>query len=95
MKKGTYYFSHDFGARNDPKIQRLIVELGAAALGAYWCIIEQLYEKGGRMALECIKDIAVSLNVNIELVKSVLCDYDLFEIYENEFWSKEIRIHTK
>ena len=46
--KDSYYFQHDYNARNDPKLQDVLIELGVEGIGIYWCIIEQLYEQGGR-----------------------------------------------
>ena len=40
----SYYFSHDYGARNDPKILELRAEYGLEGLGLYWCIVETLAE---------------------------------------------------
>ena len=40
----SYYFSHDYGARNDPKILELRAEHGLEGLGLYWCIVETLAE---------------------------------------------------
>ena len=42
MKK-MYYFQHDYNARNDPKLQALIVEMGVAGIGIYWCLVEMLF----------------------------------------------------
>ena len=45
MSKETFYFSHDYNARNDIKIQALLVEHGAAGYGVYWIIVEILHEE--------------------------------------------------
>ena len=42
--KESYYFSHDYGARNDPKILELRAEHGLEGLGVYWCIVETFAE---------------------------------------------------
>ena len=39
-----FYFTHDYGARNDPKILELRAEYGLEGLGLYWCIVEALAE---------------------------------------------------
>ena len=39
-----FYFSHDYGSRNDPKILELRAEYGLEGLGLYWCIVETLAE---------------------------------------------------
>lgn len=90
MKKETFYFSHDFGARNDPKLQRLIVELGAAGLGAYWCLVEQLYEQGGILPMYVCKSTAFALHLETGVVNSIIKDFDLFESDGDSFWSKSV-----
>lgn len=37
------YFDHSTGAANDPKIMRLRLEHGGAAVDAYWYLIEQMH----------------------------------------------------
>lgn len=45
MAKDTFYFSHDYNARNDPKILELRSEYGMEGVGIYWCLIETLAEQ--------------------------------------------------
>ena len=40
----SYYFSHDYGARNHPKMLELRAKYGLEGLGLYWCIVETLAE---------------------------------------------------
>lgn len=89
MKK-SFYFPHDFGARNDPKIQELIMRHGVAGVGTYWCIVEQLYEQGGRLSLKLCKSIAFALHLDEEDVNSVILDFGLFDNDGNEFWSNSV-----
>ncbi len=42
--KETFYFSHDYNARNDPKMLELRSEYGLAGVGVYWCLVETLAE---------------------------------------------------
>lgn len=78
MKK-TYYFQHDFNARNDPKLQALIVEMGVAGIGIYWCLVEMLYEQDGEMPMSSIKSIAYNLHVKQKTVERVIKDFGLFD----------------
>jgi len=41
------YFSHDYNARNDTKLVKVFMKYQLKGIGAYWCIIEMLYEEGG------------------------------------------------
>ena len=85
--KESYFFSHDYNARQDPKMQELLMDFGVAGIGVYWCIIEQLYEQGGRMPLSSIKAIAFVLHVGIDDVRNIIENYGLFENDGVEFWS--------
>ena len=78
MKK-TYYFQHDYNARNDPKLQELIVEMGVAGIGIYWCLVEMLYEQDGEMPISSIKSIAYNLHVKQKTVERVIKDFGLFD----------------
>lgn len=95
MKKDTYYFSHDFGARNDPKLQSVLMEHGAAGLGVFWCIVEQLYEQGGFMSLIFCKTIAYTLHVDAAMVESIVKDFELFKYDDEQFWSESVNSRLK
>jgi hypothetical protein len=85
MSKNTFYFSHDYNARNDEKIKELIFDHGMEGYGVYWSIIEDLYQNTN--VLNCnYERISFELRVNYDIVRAVLEDYDLFEI-NNEIFS--------
>lgn len=86
--KDTFYFQHDYNARNDPKLQRVLMELGASGIGVFWCIVEMLYEQGGYMPLDDYKSIAFALHVENKIVQSIINDYDLFQNDNEVFWSQ-------
>lgn len=44
MPKDTFYFSHDYNARNDEKILELRSEYGAEGYGIFWMIVETMAE---------------------------------------------------
>ena len=44
MAKDTFYFLHDYNARNDPKILELRSEFGLEGYGIYWCLVETMAE---------------------------------------------------
>lgn len=90
MKEKTYYFPHDYNARNDPKLQDVLVEHGAAGIGIFWCIIEQLYEQGGKLPLKSCKSIAFALHQDSKTVESIVRDFALFEIEDESFWSMSV-----
>lgn len=88
--KDTYYFQHDYNARNDPKLQEVLLEHGVAGVGIFWCVIEQLYEQGGKLPHKACKSIAFALHVDCKLVESVVKDFDLFKLDARHFWSKSV-----
>lgn len=89
MKK-VFYFQHDYNARNDPKLQDLLAEHGVAGIGIFWCVVEQLYEQGGRLPHKACKSIAFALHVDCKVVESVVCDFDLFKSDSASFWSNSV-----
>lgn len=95
MGKKVYYFSHDFGARNDPKLQGVMMEHGVAGLGIFWCIIEHLYEQGGKMPLHSIKAIAFGLHVDESEVEELIKNFELFKYDDEFFWSESVLSRLK
>lgn len=93
--KDTYYFQHDYNARQDPKLMEVLMELGCEGIGIYWCVIEQMYEQGGTLPLDSIKLIAYSLHVEREVVQRLVDEFGLFEQDGVEFWSNAVRARIK
>lgn len=90
MQKDTYYFSHDYHARSDKKIIRLLAKEGIDAIGIYWCLIEMLYEEGGFLPLEECDCIADELRTQCERIETVIKSYKLFDNDGVRFWSKSV-----
>ena len=84
----TNYFSHDYSARNDIKLQALVMNMGYEGLGFYWCIVEMLYEQGSKMELSQTKSIAFSLRTTEEKINQLIDIAFLKD--ENFFWSETI-----
>ena len=89
MPKDTYYFSHDYNCRNDEKIKRLLRNHGMTGYGIFWSIIEDLYNNSNHLMLD-YEGIAYDLRCEINIVMSILNDYDLFIINDDFFSSKSI-----
>jgi len=87
--KDAFYFSHDYNARSDQKIKRLIARHGMEGYGIFWSIIEDLYNNANalRTDYDCI---AYDLRTNSETIKSIINDFDLFEIDNDIFSSNSI-----
>lgn len=85
--KEKYYFQHDYNARRDPKLQDVLCDIGVAGIGIYWCLVEELYEQGGKLPLSYCKHIAYSLRADLSIVERVISDFGLFASDDTHFWS--------
>jgi len=90
MKKNVFYFSHDYFARNDPKLLNLRRVYGMEGLGIYWCLVEIIYEQEGKINLKDIETIAFELRTECDRIASIINDFDLFIFNENYFTSKSV-----
>src|SRR5690606_26185510 len=95
MGKESYYFSHDYDAQNDPKIQALISEYKAEGYGIYWSIIEMLHkEEKHHLPFKKYVFIAIAKQMlaNVEqveaLINSCINDYELL-IKDGEFFTSK------
>ncbi|HEY9542984.1 Lin1244/Lin1753 domain-containing protein [Prevotella sp.] len=89
--KEVFYFQHDYNARNDPKLQDVLIEHGVGGIGVFWCIIEQMYEQDGFLPLKSCKSIAFALHIDCNLVESVVLDFGLFQNDGTNFWSNSVK----
>lgn len=90
MAKEAYYFSHDYGARNDPKLQKVLMKLGQEGKGVYWDLIEMLFEEGGKLMLSELESYAFALRANENCLKSLINDFGLFQKDRKSFWSNSV-----
>ena len=72
MKKDSYYFSHDYNARNDFKCLFLRQQLGMEGYGIYWFLIESLAESGGLLPLKIVPVLAMQMQVTETKVTGVI-----------------------
>jgi len=86
--KETYYFSHDYNARSDEKIIKLVSTMGWEGYGLYWAIIEKLYEAGGFLTTDydCL---AFDLRTDSERIAKVI-ESDLFVISNGKLHSNSV-----
>ncbi len=78
MAKDAYYFSHDYNARNDPKLVKLQQKLKHEGKGVYWDLIELMYEQGGKLEIAEIESYAYTLRAKFSTLESVIRDFNLF-----------------
>ena len=89
-KENTYWFSHDYNARTDRKIKKLIVTYGYSGYGLFWAIIEDLYNNANALPTD-YDTIAHDLHTDMETIKSIVNDFELFEISEGIFYSNSVQ----
>lgn len=95
MKKDTFYFSHDYNARNDTKILYMRQELGMEGYGIYWYLIEALADSGGILPLKIVPVLAKQMDSTQVKVEGIIMNYDLFEVADNQFFSQRLIQHLE
>lgn len=83
------YFSHDYDAQSDPKLARLRMAHRSAGYGIFWLIVERLYRFGGKIP-DDIQVLAFELQEPVDIVRSVLTDFDLFTIEDGFITSASV-----
>ena len=76
------YFPHDYHARHDPKLLALRRRHGLAGLGAYWCLVEFMYEQEGSLGTSELEDLAYDLRWEVNDLQALIYDFDLFQVDE-------------
>lgn len=82
------YFSHDEGARNDPKLLQVLRKLGHEGKSVYWDLVEMLYEQGGYLMRSQCDDYAFALHTSCDLILRLVNEFDLFASDGEKFWSE-------
>ena len=90
MAKDCFYFSHDYHARHDPKLENLFLDHGVAGIGAFWCLVEMLYEQGCRVEKNYIR-LAKCLRTDEKFIKDLIENYGLFSVDETTFTSISVQ----
>ena len=86
--KDLPYITHDFGARNDPKLMDLQMDMGGQGLGIFWCLVEMLWENGGEIPAN-YKSIAFALRwCKPAEVEKVVTGYGLFQVEDGHISSR-------
>jgi hypothetical protein len=90
MAKETFYFSHDYNARNDCKIKKLLYKKGMAGYGLFWAIVEDLYNNDNKIPLD-YETMSYDFRCDVDILKSIINDFDLFEIDGGFFGSISVQ----
>lgn len=88
--KDTFTFKHDYGARNDPKLQEVCFDVGGIGGYIFWCTVEMLYEQGGFLPRNSYKQIARASFAPVSKVKKVIEEHNLFKFDENLIWNDKV-----
>jgi len=86
--KDSFYFPHDYHARHDKKLEKLRFNMGYEGIGIYWCLVEIMYEEGGRLRIEEIPFYAEALRINEKKVKKIIFELKIFHFDDHFFWSE-------
>ena len=86
----TFYFSHDYTARSDIKIKKLIATHGMLGYGIYWSLVEDLYHNNNKLE-DNPALLAYDYRCTIEVIKSVINDFDLFIVKDGYVSSNSIQ----
>ena len=90
MNKDAFYFPHFSNARTDRKILRLRKELQIEGYGIYFMILEVLRDTPNfKYPMQDIDLLAVEFNTSEQKIRTVICNYGLFEIDENQHFFSE------
>jgi hypothetical protein len=87
--KDTFYFSHDYNARNDSKIKKLLSKHGFLGYGLFWAIIEDLYNNANALPTD-YDSIAFDLRTDKKIIQDIITGFDLFVIDGDIFGSHSI-----
>lgn len=75
---------------NSPEVMRARIEHGMAAYGIYVTLMQLLEEDEDHKLSKDYSMIAYEMRVDVSVVQSVVEDFDLFEVEEEYFYSKEL-----
>lgn len=83
MSKKSYYFPHDNNARNDEKIIKLRMQLGAEGYGIYFMLLEKILESSDYSLVRDYNQLAFDVRVTSDKIKSVIEDFGLFSFTDD------------
>ena len=89
------YFKHDINASEDDKICELLANGGYEMLGYYWRFVEYLYSRGGKVYKNKLNSIAWSLHMDVDKLRELISNYDLFCEDEEYIFSKRVVKETE
>ena len=86
-RRDTYYFPHEYNAKDDPKCERLISVMGMEGYGIFWALLEVLrVQPDYTYPLVNIPIVAHKYYTTPEQVRRVVFDFGLFTIIEDKIF---------
>ncbi len=71
------------------------MKLGHEGKSIYWDLIEMLYEQNGYLLLSMIENYAFGLRTKVEVISSLIENFDLFIKDDQKFWSESVLSRLK
>lgn len=97
MAKQTFYFSHDYNARNDEKILELRSEFGAEGYGIFWMLVETMAEnENSGIKASLLGGLSLGFGVvkdRLNLVISKCLELKLFYEEDGYYFSNRLLSH--
>lgn len=93
MKENTFYFTHDFNAQNDEKVESMIFRLGWESYGLFWALIEKLAQDPNHRLKKEYDRISSVLRTTENLIKRIVEDFGLFVVDVEFFYSERLIRH--
>ena len=98
-KKDTFYFSHDYNARNDEKILELRSNYGAEGYGIFWMVVEAMAEgSSGGLKATHIGGLALGFGIPKHKLVEILShciEIGLFYEKEGNYYSRRLLTHKE
>jgi hypothetical protein len=99
MAKETFYFRHDYNARNDDKILELRAKFGAEGYGIFWMIIETMAEnENGGAKAGLMGGLSLGYGIAKDRLKEIISyciEIGLFYEDGGAFFSKRLLTHKE
>lgn len=86
-RRDTFYFPHEYNAKDDPKCERLIFEMGVEGYGIFWSLLEVLRAQPDyTYPLENIPLVAYKYRTDSGKVRRVVFDFGLFNVVDDKIF---------
>lgn len=99
MAKQTFYFSHDYNARNDEKILELRSEFGAEGYGIFWMLVETMAENDNSgIKASLLGGLSLGFGVAKDVLNSVIgkcLELKLFHEEDGYYFSNRLLSHKE